>query len=220
MTSRRCGHGPVFHLASFPFDRPFLRPLRSFAGILRLIGTTGKVHSPYRSNEEAGAFACSMLLVLPSGPIPISVSGAGTRLTANSDAAHQPGKLISARDRRVFNDPMLTRLIDRSLVGNRELKILAQDVKDEADEPLSEPIEHKAEEARDCERSFAACCWFCRPVIPNLRHRSWARLPERYNLRRPTRDPTCRQTSMERPASENSAQLGIEEFFNDPMLRA
>ena len=42
-------------------------------------------------------------------------------------------------------------LIDQALVGNRELKILAQDIKDDADEPLSEIFEHKACEARACE---------------------------------------------------------------------
>jgi len=42
-----------------------------------------------------------------------------------------------------FNDPMHTRLIDQALVGNRELKILAQDVKDDADEPLGEIFEGK-----------------------------------------------------------------------------
>jgi hypothetical protein len=35
-------------------------------------------------------------------------------------------------------------LIDQALVGNRELKILGQDVKDEVDEPLSESFERKA----------------------------------------------------------------------------
>ncbi len=60
------------------------------------------------------------------------------------------------------NDPMLTRLIDPALVGNRELKILAKDVqiayslfcgiadkhklliKDDGHEPLSQIVEHKA----------------------------------------------------------------------------
>jgi hypothetical protein len=39
---------------------------------------------------------------------------------------------------------MLTRLIHQPLVGNRELKILAQDVKDDADEPVSELDEQDA----------------------------------------------------------------------------
>jgi hypothetical protein len=43
-----------------------------------------------------------------------------------------------------FNDPMLTRLIHQVLVGNPELKTLAQDAKDEADEPVSELAEHEA----------------------------------------------------------------------------
>jgi hypothetical protein len=35
-------------------------------------------------------------------------------------------------------------LIHQALVGNRELKILAQDLKDEADEPVSKPAEDEA----------------------------------------------------------------------------
>ena len=43
---------------------------------------------------------------------------------------------------------MLSRLIRRSPVGKREPKILAQDVKDELDEPVSKLVEHDADEAR------------------------------------------------------------------------
>jgi hypothetical protein len=50
----------------------------------------------------------------------------------------------------LVNDPTLTRLIDQALAGNREPKILAQDVKDDADEPLRKIAEHKAGEARAC----------------------------------------------------------------------
>ena len=36
-----------------------------------------------------------------------------------------------------------------------------------------------------------------------------------FSVRR-SRDQTCRQASMEQTSPENSAQLGIEEFYNDP----
>src|SRR4051812_36325005 len=47
---------------------------------------------------------------------------------------------------------MPTRLINRSLVDNRVLKVLAQDLKDEADEAVRKPVEHEAEEASHCDR--------------------------------------------------------------------
>jgi hypothetical protein len=47
---------------------------------------------------------------------------------------------------------MLARLINRSRVDNRELKILAQDLKDEADESDSQLVEHEADEARNSDR--------------------------------------------------------------------
>ena len=123
------------------------------AGIVKLVGTTDKVHPPYRSNEEAGAFACSMLLVLPSSAIPnLRQAELGPELPANFDGATSLENSAQPGREEFFNDPMLTRLINRSLVDNRELKILAQDLKDEADEPVSKPVEHEAEEARYCDR--------------------------------------------------------------------
>jgi hypothetical protein len=99
--------------------------------------------------KEAGAFACSMLLVLPSSASPdLRQAEPGSKLPANLDGATSLEG--SARERRVFNDRMLARLINRSLVDNRELKILAQDLKDEADEPVSKLVEHEAEESRYC----------------------------------------------------------------------
>ncbi len=69
----------------------------------------------------------------PGPDLPASFEGA-TRLEYSS----QPGR------EEFFNDPMLTRLIHQVLVGNRELKDLAQDVEDEADGPVSELVEHDA----------------------------------------------------------------------------
>jgi hypothetical protein len=44
----------------------------------------------------------------------------------------------------LFNDPTLTPLIHQELVGNWELKTLAQDVKDEVDGPVSKLVDHEA----------------------------------------------------------------------------
>jgi hypothetical protein len=65
---------------------------------------------------------------------------------------------------------MFPRLIDQALVGNRELKIPAQDVKDDADEPLSVLFEHKACEVRACESArlqhAAGSAVLCNPSSP------------------------------------------------------
>ena len=77
-------------------------------------------------------------------------------------------------------------------------------LKDDADEPLSEIFEHEAYEARACESDrLRHCCWFCRPVqSPTLRQAEpGPGLPASFNGA---------------ASPENSAQLGIEEFFNDP----
>ena len=99
---------------------------------------------------------------------------------------------------------MLTRLIHRSLVGNRELKILAQDLKDEADEPVSKPVEHEAEEAL---LAIAIVCSFLL-VLPSC-------IP---NLRKPAPAPPLPEDFNGATSPENSAQLRIEEFYDDPLL--
>src|SRR2546428_349273 len=54
--------GFVDHVSQF--SRNFHTPFRSFAReFSSFVGTTDKVQPPYRSKEEAGAIACSMLLV-------------------------------------------------------------------------------------------------------------------------------------------------------------
>ena len=104
----------------------------------------------------ARVIACSIFLVLPSCGIPnLRKAVPGPVLPANYVAGFN-GAASSENSSQVpiedfFNDPMLTRLIDQELVGSRERKILAQDVKDDADEPLTEIVEHKAGEARACE---------------------------------------------------------------------
>jgi hypothetical protein len=124
-----------FHTAFRSFAREFSNSA----------GTTDKVHPPYRSKEEAGAIACSVQLVLPSCAIPnLRQAEPGPDLPASFEGAtrlenpSQPGR------EGFFNDPMLTRLIHQVLVRNRERKTLAQDVKDEADGPVRELVEHEA----------------------------------------------------------------------------
>ncbi len=70
-----------FHSLAFPHCFSLIR-----AGILEIIDTTDKVHPPYQSNKDAGAVACSMLLVLPSCAIPnLRQAELGPRLPANFD---------------------------------------------------------------------------------------------------------------------------------------
>jgi hypothetical protein len=58
------------------------------AGISKLVRTIDKVHSPDRSNQEAGAFSCNILPVLPSCPIPNPRQvELGPELPANRDGA-------------------------------------------------------------------------------------------------------------------------------------
>jgi len=85
-----------------------------------------------------------MLLVLPSCAIPpLRQAEPGPDLPAGFNRATSSENSSQPRIAVFFNDPMHTRLIDQALVGNRELKILAQDVKDDADEPLGEIFEGK-----------------------------------------------------------------------------
>jgi hypothetical protein len=61
-------------------------------------------------------------------------------------------------------------LFDQAVVGNPELKLLAQDGKDGANEALSEILEHEAREARACAsarlRHAAGLAILCNPPSP------------------------------------------------------
>ena len=64
--------------------------------------------------------------------------GAGTRPAGRLQWSDQSGKLsLSSAIEEFFNDPMLTRLIQQALVGNRELKILDEEVQIARNEILS-----------------------------------------------------------------------------------
>jgi hypothetical protein len=72
MTLDGVGTGPSpllqrCHSVAIPHGLSLVR-----AGILKLIVTTDKVDSPYRSIERAGALARSVLQILPSRAIPTS----------------------------------------------------------------------------------------------------------------------------------------------------
>jgi hypothetical protein len=58
---------------------------------------------------------------------------------------------LSLGSKEFFNDLMVTRLNPHSRVGNRELRILSEDVKEDVDEPASKCIEQEHQEARDCD---------------------------------------------------------------------
>jgi hypothetical protein len=74
----------------------------------------------------------------------LSLAELGPDLPAGTDGATcLENSSLSGRE-EFFNDPMLTRSIHSLRVGDRGRKILAQDVKDEADEPGGELVEHEA----------------------------------------------------------------------------
>ena len=80
-------------------------------------------------------------------------------------------------------------------------------LKDEADEPLTEIFERQAYEARDCEsdrlqRHAAGSAVLWDPPSPSRR----------------SRDQACRTDFKGTTSSDNSSQLTIEEFYQDPTL--
>ncbi len=89
--------------------------------------TTHRTHT--RHNTHATAIVCSFLLVLPACHIPDlrqAVPGPGLPESFNGATSSENSSQIAIEE--FFNDPKLTSLIDQSLVGNQELKILAEDV--------------------------------------------------------------------------------------------
>jgi NodT family efflux transporter outer membrane factor (OMF) lipoprotein len=108
----------------------------------------------------------------------------------------------NSRDHAFRKDPMPTRLPDQALVGNRELKIRALDVGEEAYEPLGDQSEHDADETRVRASDHLLLLPSCH--IPSLRQvETGTQLPAAFNG----------ETS-----AENSARVGFKEFFCDPLL--
>ena len=86
----------------------------------------------------ARAIACSMLLVLPSCGIPnLRQAEPGPGLPASFNGATSSENSSQLGIEEFFNDPMLTRLIDQALAGNRELKILDEEVQIASNEILA-----------------------------------------------------------------------------------
>jgi NodT family efflux transporter outer membrane factor (OMF) lipoprotein len=83
------------------------------------------------------AIAFSSLLVLPSCGIPAlrkPEPGPGVPPTYNGSADPENSACIKIEE--FFNDPMLTRLIVQAMVGNQELRILANDIQIASNEVL------------------------------------------------------------------------------------
>jgi NodT family efflux transporter outer membrane factor (OMF) lipoprotein len=77
----------------------------------------------------ARALVCSMLLVLPScGIPPLRQAVQGPPLPPTFKGAISSDNSSQLGTQEFFNDPMLTGLIDQALVGNRELRILNEEV--------------------------------------------------------------------------------------------
>jgi outer membrane protein, multidrug efflux system len=77
----------------------------------------------------ARAVACGMLLVLPSCGIPcLRVAEPGPPLPATFKGATSPDNSSQLWIDEFFHDPVLTHLIEQALAGNRELKILNEDI--------------------------------------------------------------------------------------------
>lgn len=100
----------------------------------------------------ARAVTCSTLLVLPSCAIPSLrpadpapelpanykvAAGPGPDQPADCDAAAEPQNSAQLGIAEFFNDPILLSLIDKALVGNRELKILNEEVQIARNEVLA-----------------------------------------------------------------------------------
>src|SRR5947209_19387948 len=77
----------------------------------------------------ARAVACGVLLFLPSCAVPnLRLAQPGPPLPADFNGAASPDNSAQLGVEEFFNDPILTRLIDQALAGNRELLSLNEEV--------------------------------------------------------------------------------------------
>src|SRR5262245_11092881 len=97
---------------------------------MRMNLSVGLLNTKHVKHVLASAIACSMLLVLPSCGIPhLRLEDPAPPLPA---PFHRTAILIYSSQLAIedfFNDPVLTCLIDQALVGNRELRILNEEVR-------------------------------------------------------------------------------------------
>jgi multidrug efflux system outer membrane protein len=90
----------------------------------------------------ARAVACGTLMVLPSCAIPNlrpaqPAAGLPEGYPAGFTGANSPDNSAQLGVKDFFNDPTLTCLIDQALLGNQELKILAEDIQIASNEVLA-----------------------------------------------------------------------------------
>jgi NodT family efflux transporter outer membrane factor (OMF) lipoprotein len=77
----------------------------------------------------ARALACGMMLVLPScGIPPLRQAEPGPELPLGVNGATSSENSAQVGIKEFFNDPLLTCLFDQALAGNRELKILDEEI--------------------------------------------------------------------------------------------
>jgi multidrug efflux system outer membrane protein len=87
------------------------------------------LNTKHLKHALARAILCSLLLVLPSCAIPqLRPPEAPPALPESFNGVASPDNSSQLGIDEFFNDPMLTRLIDQALDGNRELKILNEEV--------------------------------------------------------------------------------------------
>ncbi len=91
-----------------------------------------------RKHAIAIAIACTLLLVLPSCGIPaLRRPDPGPSMPPDASDPTTTENSAQVRIEEFFEDPLLTCLIDQALVGNQELKILAEDVQIASNEVLA-----------------------------------------------------------------------------------
>jgi outer membrane protein, multidrug efflux system len=86
-------------------------------------------NAKHKKHAIAIAIVCCMLLVPPACGIPNlrrADPGPGWPASFNGATSSENSSQVAIEE--LFNDPILTSLIDQALVGNQELKILAEDV--------------------------------------------------------------------------------------------
>ncbi|HLH74181.1 MAG TPA: TolC family protein, partial [Chloroflexota bacterium] len=91
----------------------------------------------HKKRAIATAMACSFLLGLPSCIPSLRPPAPGPKLPESFDGTSDSENSSQVRIEEFFNDPMLTGLIYQALVGNQELRILAEEVQIASNEILA-----------------------------------------------------------------------------------
>ena len=87
-------------------------------------------NTKHKNNAVATAIAFSLLLVLPGCSIPkLRPGAAGPVLPDSFNGETSSDNSAQLGTREFFNDPTLSSLIDQALVGNQQLRILAEDIR-------------------------------------------------------------------------------------------